>query len=152
MKSLCFLILFTLIFKLTFSQTNDQRLTHWNHKRNLAIEGYDPVSYFQKSPKEGESKHAFKYKGLTYHFVSQGNLLTFKNSPSIYEPAYGGWCAYAMGTTGEKVKVDPKTYKIIDGKLYLFYNFWTNNTLTGWNMDEDKLKAAADKNWSQILR
>jgi hypothetical protein len=35
-----------------------------------------------------------------------------------------------MGATGEKVGVDPKTFKILDGKLYLFYHSWVNNTLT----------------------
>jgi len=28
-----------------------------------------------------------------------------------------------MGELGEKVRIDPETFKIIDGKLYLFYNF-----------------------------
>jgi hypothetical protein len=27
-----------------------------------------------------------------------------------------------MGDSGDKVAIDPNTFKIIDGKLYLFYN------------------------------
>jgi hypothetical protein len=79
-------------------------------------------------------------------------LLKFKANPEKYKPAYGGWCAYAMGENGEKVKVDPETYKIVDGKLYLFYNFWTTNTLDDWNKNEKKLKEAADRNWSKIVQ
>jgi hypothetical protein len=44
------------------------------------------------------------------------------NSSSSYAPQYGGWCAFAMGNSGEKVTVNPETFKIIDSKLYLFYN------------------------------
>jgi len=74
----------------------------------------------------------------------------FKKNPSRYEPQYGGWCAYAMGKDGSKVEVDPETFKIIDGKLYLYYNKFFNNTLKSWNKDEPNLKAKADVNWKQF--
>jgi hypothetical protein len=57
-----------------------------------------------------------------------------------------------MGDSGEKVKVDPGTFKILDGKLYLFYNFWDNDTLETWNKNEKKLKAIADHNWTNLVR
>ena len=57
-----------------------------------------------------------------------------------------------MGETGEKVKIDPETFKIVDGKVYLFYNFWGNNTLEDWKKNEKKLKDAADLNWKNIVR
>jgi hypothetical protein len=57
-----------------------------------------------------------------------------------------------MGENGGKVKVDPETYKIIEGKLYLFYNFWNTNTLEDWNKNEKKLKEAGDRNWSKIVQ
>ncbi len=43
--------------------------------------------------------------------------------PDKYEPAYGGWCAYAMGESGEKVKIDPETFKILDGQTLLVLQF-----------------------------
>ena len=70
----------------------------------------------------------------------------------MYEPQYGGWCAYAMGTSGEKVKVDPETFKIIDGRLFLFYNAFFNNTLNSWNKDEKNYHTKADQNWKTILK
>jgi hypothetical protein len=85
-------------------------------------------------------------------FSSARNYERFKASPEKYEPAYGGWCAYAMGETGEKVKVDPETFKILNGKLYLFYNFWGNNTLKDWNSNEQKLKETGDRNWSKSVQ
>lgn len=55
-----------------------------------------------------------------------------------------------MGSTGEKVEVDPETYKIIAGKLYLYYNHLFNNTLKTWNKNEKELKNKADANWQKI--
>ena len=62
-------------------------------------------------------------------------------------------CAYAMGLEkADKVSVNPKTYKIIDNKLYLFYNKLGINTKENWDKEgEEKLKANADKNWNTIV-
>ncbi|MEM9328326.1 MAG: YHS domain-containing (seleno)protein [Bacteroidota bacterium] len=125
---------------------------HQNLKGGLAISGYDPVSYFEDSgPRKGTKAHQFDYQGATYFFADRENQQAFAQSPEQYIPAYGGWCAYAMGASGDKVKIDPKTYKIIDDRLYLFYNFWGNNTLTSWNDDEEVLKTDADRYWTQLL-
>ena len=135
-----------------FGQTEDLRKKHFNLKDQVAIQGYDPVSYFDGKPKEGKSEFRITHKGATYWFASQTNATRFKATPDKYEPAYGGWCAYAMGDSGEKVKIDPETFKINDGRLYLFYNFWGNNTLTDWNKNEKKLREMADLNWTKIIR
>ncbi|MEP6734112.1 MAG: YHS domain-containing (seleno)protein, partial [Chryseolinea sp.] len=119
---------------------------------SVAIEGFDPVSYFDGKPVEGKSDIRTAYKDVIYQFNSQANLGKFKASPDKYEPAYGGWCAFAMGDSGEKVKIDPETFKIIGGKVYLFYNFWGNNTLDDWNKNEKALKEAADLNWKKIVQ
>lgn len=145
-------ILFFVIWSVsTQAQTDAVRQKEYNVKSGLAIGGYDPVSYFDGKPVEGKSSMSYSYKGITYRFSSAANLTKFKSSPEKYEPAYGGWCAYAMGENGEKVKVDPETFKIVDGKLYLFYNFWTTNTLESWNKNERKLKEAGDRNWAKFV-
>ncbi len=126
--------------------------SHQNLKNGLAIGGYDPVSYFGESgPLKGDRQFKTEYKGATYYFTSAENRKIFQSDPSKYAPAYGGWCAYAMGATGEKVKIDPETFKILDNRLYLFYNFWGNNTLKSWNRNEKELKGNADKYWSEIV-
>jgi hypothetical protein len=76
---------------------------------------------------------------------------SFRGEPLKYEPQYGGWCAYAMGATGEKVAVDPETYKVVDGKLFLFYNRFLTNTLTSWNKDEKNLNKKATANWRKFF-
>ncbi len=144
--------LFLLLSCCAWAQIDDERVKNYNLKKQVAIEGYDPVSYFSNTPQEGIPELKFVFKGVSYLFANQQNLVKFKASPEKYEPAYGGWCAYAMGKTGEKVKIDPETYKILDGKLYLFYNFWGNNTLTDWNMNEKPLKTKADQNWKKFVQ
>lgn len=152
MKIWAFLIFFSLSFGVLLGQAGEVRKSHFNIRKNIAIDGYDPVSYFDGKPLGGASDYKFTYRGITYYFVSAANLVRFKASPDKFEPAYGGWCAYAMGNSGEKVKIDPETFKIINGTLYLFYNFWGNNTLDSWNRNEKKLKQAADQNWADVVR
>lgn len=130
--------------------TNGAKL--FNLTKQLAIEGYDPVAYFtQQKAIKGNPDNEFQWQGVKYRFSSKQHLDLFKQTPSAYLPQYGGWCAYAMGSSGEKVEVDPKTFKIIHSKLYLFYNAYFTNTLTKWNKNESSLMPQADKNWQRII-
>jgi len=56
-----------------------------------------------------------------------------------------------MGYSGEKVEINPEILKIIDGKLYLFYNKYFNNTLKSWNKNESALKTKADVSWKHFF-
>src|SRR3990172_1916011 len=107
-----------------------------NLNNSIALNGYDPVSYFSSNPRKGNMQFSIKYQDATYFFTTKANLEIFINAPEKYIPEYGGWCAYAMGKSGEKVEVNPETYKIIEGKLYLFYNSYFSNTLKSWNKNE----------------
>ena len=129
------------------------RVKQFNLDKGLAIQGYDPVAYFtQNKAIKGSKQWAAIAEGVTYYFSSVANKDLFVRDYRKYEPQYGGWCAYAMGANNEKVEIDPETFKITNGKLYLFYHSWTNNTLTKWNKDEANLKAKADINWSAYFR
>lgn len=145
-------LLLALTLSSAFSQSDLLRKQHYNLKKNIALGGYDAVTYFEGKPLEGDPEVKWVYNGVTYLFSSPANLSKFKGNPDKYEPAYGGWCAYAMGETGEKVKIDPETFKVLNGKLYLFYNFWGSNTLEDWEKNEKKLKESADQNWKNLVR
>ncbi len=137
----------------TKAQDLSVRKKHYNLSETaLAIEGYDPVAYFlQKKPLKGKKELLVNHEGVIYYFSSATNRDVFLKSPSSYEPEFGGWCAYAMGAKAEKVSIDPETFKIIDNKLYLFYNRFFTNTLKEWNKAEELLKPKAEKAWKKII-
>ena len=154
MKQLVFLSLALLGFSIAGLSQTDVRKKEFNlSKSSLAISGYDPVAYFtQSKPVEGNKANSAIWNGVTYYFASTKNKELFGVNPNKYEPQYGGWCAYAMGASGDKVDVDPETFKIVNDKLYLFYNKFFNNTLKSWNKDESNLKSKADANWTKFIK
>ena len=129
------------------------RTKNFNVEKGVGLQGYDPVGYFtQNKAIKGNPSFAANAEGITYYFASASNKELFLKNYKKYEPQYGGWCAYAMGASGDKVEIDPETFKVEDGKLYLFYHSWTNNTLPKWNASEATLKPNADKNWSNLFK
>ena len=85
------------------------------------------------------------YEGVVYNFSTQANKELFLKNPATLRTAIW-WlvCLCTWEAHGEKVEINPETFKIIDGKLYLFYNAFFNNTLKSWNKDEVNLKKKAD--------
>ncbi|MEZ0609021.1 YHS domain-containing (seleno)protein [Fibrella sp. WM1] len=151
MHLLSFLFLALTLSYGAVAQNPATRKQHYNLDNGLAIQGYDPVAYFtQNKAVKGLAANAFSYRNVIYWFASPANMKAFQANPDKYEPQYGGWCAYAMGANGEKVEVDPETFKIKDGKLFLFYHTFINNTLTKWNRDELNLHKKADANWLKL--
>jgi YHS domain-containing protein len=152
MKSQILILFLAVISATSFAQTAAKRTKEFNLENKVAIQGYDPVAYFtQNKAVKGKSTFTTTYQGVIYNFSSQANKEAFLKNPTGYEPQYGGWCAYAMGANGEKVEVDPETFKIVDGKLNLYYNAYFNNTLKSWNKDEVNLKKKADANWKKFI-
>jgi len=151
MKNLLFVLL---VFLPAFIWAQDDaaaRRRNFNNDHDVALKEFDPVSYFKGKPVRGDAKIAYTYKGLEYYFSSDANREEFKKSPEKYEPAYGGWCAYTVAINGTRVKVDPTTYKISGGKLYLFYNFNGDNRLVKWNRNEKVFKPKADAFWLKTM-
>jgi len=123
----------------------------YNIKKGAVANGYDVVAYFNNKATKGNKEFSTKYDGVTFRFSTQENKNTFKKNPKKYIPEYGGYCAYAIGKTGERVSINPKTFEIRDGKLYLFYNSWGTNTLELWQKEgAEDLKKQANKNWKKI--
>jgi YHS domain-containing protein len=140
-----------LLFVTVACSAHAQNERFYNVDRSvLAIHGYDPVGYQEGKAIKGNEKYEVKYQGVVYRFSTVEHLNKFQSDPTRYEPAYGGWCAFAMGSYGEQVKVDPETFKVVNGKTYLFYNFYLKNTLNDWNKDEKNLLRKGDMNWIKI--
>ena len=120
-------------------------------KKGVVVEGYDVTSYFTGTPEKGLKEFSVTYDGAEFYFSSAENKTMFQSNPEKYVPQYGGYCAYAVGLKSQKIKIDPETFEIRDGKLYLFYNAWGTNTLNLWNeKGADELQQQADDNWKVI--
>ena len=134
-----------------FGHSLNAQTIDYNTKKGVAVKGYDVVSYFSNTAKEGNNKYVATHDGVKYKFSSQENLDTFNANPTKYVPQYGGYCAYALAVKAKKVSIDPETFETRNGKLYLFYNSWGTNTLESWlNESPDDLKVKADENWKNI--
>ena len=103
-------------------------------------------------PRKGSSSILYQYISITFYFLSEENNNAFMANPVKYETHYEGGCSYAMGDRGGKVAVNPETFKIVDGKLYLFYNSGKHNMFGSWNKDETNLIDNADRYWENFVR
>ena len=126
-----------------------------NLDNGLALSGYDPVSYFDGQALPGKTTITVTTECATYRFATESHKAAFEAEPAKYEPAYGGWCAWAMYEKGEKVEVDPTTFKVVNGRLFLFYNKLFINTLKSWDktarvLGEATLEKKADAAWASL--
>lgn len=133
----------------------DPAAQHHNTENNIGLKGYDPVSYFNDGPVKGKPKYSASFQDIRYLFASEKNLHAFEQNPARYLPAYGGWCAWAM-RDGEKVDINPKRFKIVNGVNYLFYDGFWGDTLKKWNKlsqktTEQQLIDLAQEQWQEIF-
>jgi YHS domain-containing protein len=124
-------------------------------KNKIANGGYDLVAYFtDNAAVKGTNEYTADYHGVKYQFASADHKQMFLQAPDKYLPVCDGYCAWGVAEKGKKVPVNPMTYKIIDGKLYLFFNGDFNgkpfNTLTEWNKNEDQLLGELPAKWSKL--
>ncbi len=119
----------------------DAIYTSW--RNNLAVGGYDVVSYFDGKPLKGNPKYQTHWRGADWLFVSQSNLQAFLQTPETYAPAYGGYCAWAVAK-GKLAKGNPKYWTLRDGRLFLNFN---ERIQAQWLHRPDVLIALADRQW-----
>ena len=109
------------------------------------------MAYFAvNKPVMGKSEYVSTYNDVTYHFVSADAKRAFDANPQKYVPAYGGWCAFGMAVK-DKFPVDPRNFKIVDGKLLVFLKNKNVDALELWNEGEEQgnLKKAG-AHWRKV--
>lgn len=121
----------------------------YNLRNEKFIGGHDPVSYIvDNQAVPGRESIYYEYDGIKFYFTSAAHKEIFIKDPRRFIPEYKGWCAYAMAIDGELVDVDPKKFKVIDGKIYLFYNGFWADTLKKWNTEDDRTQIQnANQHW-----
>jgi YHS domain-containing protein len=86
----------------------------------VMLKGHDVVAYFTQSRHQpGSPKFASTYEGVTFRFASAEHKALFDQDPRRYLPQYGGYCANGI-VYGIPWGGDADTWRIIDGKLYIF--------------------------------
>ncbi|QUM80811.1 YHS domain-containing protein [Moritella sp. 5] len=117
------------------------------NSNDIAISGYDTVSYFTKgTPTKGSNNFTAAYNGAIYQFSSASNRDLFKADPSKYAPQYGGFCAMGVALN-KKLDTDPTAWHIRGDKLYLNYNKAVQKK---WNTDIPGYIETAQVNWIDI--
>ena len=98
---------------------------------NVAIDGYDPVAYFtQQKATKGIDKFTYQWNGDTWYFSSSDHRKLFAENPEKYTPQFNGLCANGL-SDGHAVEANPENWRIIDGKLYLFFSTYGRNQWSG---------------------
>ena len=87
-----------------------------------ALNGYCLASY-QTSGKavKGDGKFTRIYRNIVYHFADEAAAKAFEKEPKPFLPKYGGYCAEGM-SRGKTYPADPKSFEVIDGATYLFFD------------------------------
>jgi YHS domain-containing protein len=118
----------------------------------VAIKGYDPVAYFTEARAvKGSSDFSHEFLGETWNFTNAEHRDTFAADPVSYAPQYGGYCAGEVHDanigSGITTNVDPDAWRIIEGKLYLFYR---KSGAEWFGQNSDEKVAKADANWPTV--
>lgn len=117
-------------------------------RSGLALQGYDPVSYFtDNAATEGSADITSTSGGATYRFASAEHKQMFDADPFKYTPQFGGYCAYAV-SRGDTASIDPEAFQIVDGRLLLQYS---KSILATFNKDTSANLSKADANWPKLL-
>lgn len=117
-------------------------------RHDIALKGYDTISYYSGKPMKGDKRFMTEYKGAEWRFSTQANLDLFRANPEAFIPQYGGYCAWAIAH-GKLAKGSPKHWLVEDGRLYLNFNA---RIQTQWLADKDAFIVKAGDRWPDILR
>ena len=118
---------------------------------NVAIVGYDPVAYFTDGKAvQGSPEISQSWLGATWYFASVEHREAFVAEPISYAPQYGGFCAGSMSIGLVTDNIDPESFRIIDGKLYLFGG--TGGMEQDFDPAAAKILADADAHWPETKK
>ena len=137
----------TLVSFAQIASAQDQTIVNTGYFGDVAIKGYDPVAYFtQNKAVQGSARYSSHWLGATWYFASAENRDLFIHEPVKYAPQYGGHCADGVSFGTITTNIDPKAWRIIEGKLYLSYD---PGAADGFEKSSSKL-ADSKKYWPEV--
>ena len=112
----------------------------------VILKGADLVAYFTDAKyMQGTPQIKSEYEGVTFRFASAEHKALFDKEPKKYLPEYGGYCANGI-VYGIPWGGDADTWKMINGKLYIFGG---QGSKDGFLVDEAKHLQLAEKYWKE---
>ena len=110
----------------------------------VMLKGADVVAYFVSNKfQQGLPQFSSRYEDISFRFASAENKALFDKQPTKYLPEFGGYCANGI-VYGIPWGGDADTWKMIDGKLYIFGGQASKD---GFEIDEKKNLALAEAYW-----
>ena len=85
---------------------------------------------------------------MTFHFATAARKARFDQSPAAFLPQFGGYCADGL-VYGIPWGGDANTWKMIDGKLYIFGG---QGSKDAFELDEPRNVALAQKYWAEEVK
>ncbi|WP_298916139.1 YHS domain-containing (seleno)protein [uncultured Algimonas sp.] len=119
--------------------------TSW--RNNLALDGYDVVSFHAGKPLKGRTEFSTEYRDAVWRFDTQANLDLFEMNPQAFAPQYGGYCAWAAAM-GKLAPGKARHWHVVDGRLYLNYS---TRVKKRWDALREEFIVRADENWPDLL-
>jgi YHS domain-containing protein len=114
--------------------------------KHLILFGHDVVSYFADGRHQmGSPAHKTVLKGVTFRFASAEHKKLFDAAPEKYLPQFGGYCANGI-VYGIPWGGDADTWRIIDGKLYIFGGAGSRDAFL---LDPKANLALAERYWKE---
>ena len=112
----------------------------------VMLKGADVVAYFtQGRYVQGTPQFRSVHEGVVFRFASAEHKAAFDAAPQKYLPQYGGFCTngivYAIPWGG-----DADTWRMIDGKLYIFGG---RGSQEAFELDVPGNMKLAEKYWAE---
>jgi YHS domain-containing protein len=117
-----------------------------NPEARLLLKGADVTAFFTQGKfVQGDVQYRSSYEGVDFRFASAEAKAMFDKEPTRYLPQYGGYCANGL-VYGIPWGGDADTWKIVNGKLYIFGG---QGSMDAFLLDEKQNLALADKYWQE---
>lgn len=115
----------------------------------LILKGADVVAYFTLGRYvQGNPAIKTVHDGVTFRFSSAEHKALFDAQPAKFVPQYGGFCANGIAY-GIPWGGDADTWRIIEGKLYIFGG---RGSQEAFELDVPGNRALADRYWNDEVR
>jgi YHS domain-containing protein len=112
----------------------------------VMLAGHDVVAYFTRGRHAmGAPQFKSVHEGVTFRFANAEHKALFDRDPKAYLPQYGGFCANGI-VYGIPWGGDADSWRIIDGKLYIFGG---QGSKDAFELDVPGNLALAEKYWNE---